>query len=100
MSEPKTYTAPHAVFTGGNMFRPGEPFTTSEKKGKEWDLVSKKEKAAIEASDKTLREEPALEELEFAALQAIAVEKNVDPTGLKKKADLIALIRAADEPRL
>lgn len=99
MAEPKTYTAPHAVYTGGMLYNPGRPFTTSEKKGEQWQLVSPKDKAAIEASDRTQREDPPLEGLSKSALEAIAVERNVDPTGLSK-ADLIVAIRAANEPRL
>lgn len=98
MSKAKTFTAPHPVYTGGRMYAAGEPFTTDDKPGKEWDAVDKAEKAAIEASQKQTQDVD-YEGLALAALQAIAAEKGVNPKGLSKP-DLITAIKAADEPRL
>jgi hypothetical protein len=94
----KTYTSTKPVYTGGLYFKPGEPFTTDEPKGEDWAVVNKAEKAAIDAS-KPLAGDPPLEGLGLQALQAIAVEKRVDPTGLDKPA-LISAIKAANEPNL
>lgn len=96
---PKTYTAPHAAFVDGHLFKAGEPFTTAAEKGEKWDEINKKEKAAIEASQPGAPADPPLETLDLSALKAVAVTKHVNPQGLDKKA-LIDAIKAADEPRL
>jgi hypothetical protein len=95
--QPKTYIAPHAVYTGGKLYNAGEPFTTADKAGKEWDPIDKGEKAAIEASQPGVPADPPLEKLSVEALEAIAVAKHVNPTGLSK-ADLITAIKAANDP--
>jgi hypothetical protein len=97
--QPKTYVAPHAVYTGGKLYNPGEPFTTADKAGKEWDSIDKGEKAAIEAAQPGVPADVPLEKLSHQALEAVAASKNVNPTGLSK-ADLITAIKAANEPTL
>lgn len=32
----KTYTAPHRVYVGSRLYKPGEPFTTDAVKGEQW----------------------------------------------------------------
>lgn len=94
----KSYKAPHPVYTGGVFYKPGEVFVTDEPKGEQWELVSKAEKAAFDASE-DIPGDPPLESLGIEALRAVAVTKHVDPTGLSKK-DLISAIKAANEPKL
>lgn len=98
MTNPKAYTAPHAVYVEGKLYKPGEVFVTDDTPGKDWERVTTAEKAAIEASE-PLAGDPPLESLSKAALEAIAIERRVDPTGLNKQ-QLLAAIKAADEPRL
>lgn len=99
MTKAKTYTAPHAVYTGGRMYDPGEPFTTDAPKGKEWDTISPVEKAAAEASDPKNQQDIDYTKMSKSALEAVAAEKGVNPSGLSKD-DLIDAIKAANEPAL
>ena len=94
----KAYTAPHDVYVDKRLYKAGEVFVTDAPKGDKWETVTKAERAAIDASE-PLAGDPPLEGLSKSALEAIAVERRVDPTGLDKKA-LIAAIKAADEPKL
>jgi len=98
-TQPKTYTAPHAVYVDNRLYAAGEPFTTAAVKGEKWEHVDAGEKAAAEAASKTITVQPSLEDLDIAALRALAAEKSVNSTGLSKK-DLIAAIKAADDPHL
>jgi hypothetical protein len=50
MTQPRTYTAPHEVYTGGVLYRPGQPFTTNEPPGTEWEPVGAAAKPAAIAS--------------------------------------------------
>lgn len=46
MKQPPTYIAPHIVYTGGELYRPGQPFTTDAPPGAAWELVSPAKKYA------------------------------------------------------
>ncbi len=96
---PKTYKAPHDVFVDGQYVKAGVPFTTTAEKGEKWEDISKAEKAAAEAAQPGAPMDPPLENLDLPALRAVAFDKNVNSEGLGKK-DLIAAIKAANEPRL
>lgn len=48
MKQPRTYTAPHDVFTGGVLYRPGQPFTTSAPRGAGWEPVGPVERPSPE----------------------------------------------------
>lgn len=98
-TDPKAYTAPHDVFTAGQYTRAGEVFVTDAPKGENWDEKTTAEKAAIEASTEKVPGDAPLENLDLAALRAVAVEKHVNADGLNKK-ELITAIKAANEPRL
>lgn len=98
-----TYTSPEPVYVDGIYHDAGKPFTTAAEPNENWDKLDAGEKAAIEASDKTLDVQPALEELDLAALKGLAASKNVQTTAGGKalsKAELITAIKAADEPAL
>jgi hypothetical protein len=100
---PVSYTAPEAVYVDGVYHDAGKVFTTAQAPNDNWERVDGKEKAAIEASDKTLNVQPSLEDLDLPALQALAAEKGVQTTagGTRlNKAALITAIKAADEPHL
>lgn len=97
--QPKTYTAPHPVYTGGVYYKPGQPFTTAEDAGEKWESIDGGEKAAIEASDKSVHNDVNLDDMDLPALRAFAATKKVASMGLGKK-DLITAIKAADEPAL
>ncbi len=97
-SQPIAYTAPHDVYTGQRYYKAGEVFVTDEPKGKEWETVTKAEKAAIEASSE-LPKDPPLEALDLSALKAVAFDKKVNPKGLSKD-ELIQAIQAANDPAL
>lgn len=103
MSNPKTYTAPHPVYVDNKMYQPGEPFTTASPKGKAWEHADAKEAAAAEAAAKGTHADANIDELGLPALQALAATKNVAITAAGKrlnKDELVAAIKAADEPAL
>lgn len=95
---PVAYTAPHAVYVDGVYTKPGEVFVTAAEPGEKWEKVTTAEKAAIEASQ-PYSGDPPIEGLSQPALEAVAVSKGVNPTGVKGK-KLVDAIKAADEPRL
>lgn len=100
---PKTYSSPEAVYVDGMYHNANTPFTTAAEPNENWELLDAGEKAAMEASDKTLNVQPSLEELDLPALQALAAEKGVQTTAGGKrlnKAELITAIKAVDEPTL
>lgn len=99
----KTYTAPEAVYIDGIYRDANTPFTTAAEPNDNWELVKPVEKAAMEAADKTIHVQPALEDLDIEALRALAATKDVQSTVAGKalsKKDLITAIKAADEPAL
>lgn len=95
---PIAYTAPHAVYQGGKLYAPGEPFVTDDTPGEKWEKVGKAEKAAADGAHYDPGD-PPLESLGLEALKAVAITKKVNPDGLDKKG-LIAAIKAANEPKL
>lgn len=94
-----TYTSTEWAQADGKLYAPGSPFVTSAPAAEAWTPVSTGEKAAAEASGGMGGGDAPLEALPLAALQAIAVEKHVNPNGLKKP-ELITAIKAANEPAL
>jgi hypothetical protein len=98
-AQPKTYTAPHAVYVDNRLYAAGEPFTTASVKGDKWEAVDAGEKAAAEAASKIITVQPSLEDMDITVLRALATEKSVNSSGLSKK-DLITAIKAADEVHL
>jgi len=101
--QPVSYTSPEAVYVDGIYHDAGKVFTTAAEPNENWNRVDAGDKAAIEASDKTLHVQPSLEDLTLEALKALAATKNVQTTANGKplnKADLITAIKAADEPAL
>lgn len=97
--QPKTYIAPHAVYTGGRMYAAGEPFVTADEPGEQWETVTKGEAAAATAAQKGPPDDVPLDALSGDALKAFAATKGVNPKGLSDK-DLRTAIAAADEPAL
>ena len=104
MSKMVTYTSPEPVYDKYGVYHDAnKPFTTDAKPNDNWEKVDAGDKAAMEASDKTLNVQPSLEELGLEALKALAATKNVQTTVAGKafnKAELITAIKAADEPTL
>lgn len=100
--QPKTYTAPHVVQADGQLYQPGEPFTTAAPKGEKWEQVKGSESAFDRAIDAATDDIPGgvpLEDLELGALQALAAESNIPTKGLSKK-QLIAALNARTIPEL
>ena len=98
MKNPITYTAPHEVYTGGVLYKPGQPFTTVEKKGAEWERISPLEKAVELASDPQRHDDVNLDALDATALKGHAASLGIDLGEAKSKADIITVIRAANDP--
>ena len=46
MKQPRTYTAPHDVYTAGLFYRAGQPFTTDAPRGARWEPVGAAENPA------------------------------------------------------
>lgn len=99
-TQPRTYVAPHQVYTGGALVDPGVPFTTMEPRGAQWEYADPKERAADEAARKGPHGDVDLDKLDISALKAVAASKGVDLGEAKSKADIITVIKAADEPAL
>jgi len=104
MSKMVTYTSPEPVYDKYGVYHDAnKPFTTDAEPNDNWEKVDAGEKAAMEASDKTLNVQSSLEDLDLDALKALAATKNVPVVvggkALSKK-DLITAIKAADEPTL
>lgn len=97
---PKSYIAPHDVYTAGTYTPAGEVFVTDAEPGEAWVSKTPAEAHAIDASTDPIPGGPALEELDISALKAVAVTKKVNVSGMSTKKELIAAIKAADEPRL
>lgn len=103
MSKPVTYKSPEPVYVDGIFHNANRPFTTTADPNENWVKVNAGEKAAAQASDKTLDVQPSLDDLDLSALQALAATKQVETTADGKKlskAQLITAIKAADEPTL
>lgn len=96
--EPRTYKAPHDVYTGGVLYRPGQPFTTSEPKGKLWERIGAREKAATEAADPHPGGDPNYDTLDVDGLLAVCAAKSIDPGPVKDKEGLIAILKAEHAP--
>ncbi len=100
MTNPKTYISTSPVYQGSTYYRPGEPFTTAEPKNADWELADPVERAAAEAASKTDHQDVDLDALGVPELKALAASKGVNLGEVKSKADIIAVIKAADEPAL
>lgn len=97
--KPIAYTAPHPVYVDSRYYKEGEVFVTGAPKGEEWVERTSKEVAAIAASTDSVPDDANLDEASKSALQAVAIIKHVNITGLDKPA-LITAIKAAYEPHL
>ena len=100
MKQPKTYTAPHAVYTGGEYYPAGTPFTTAEAKGAAWQESDATARAAAVAADPLAHGDVDLTKLDAAGLKAYAASKGIDIGAARKAEDVLAVIRAADEVKL
>ena len=99
MAQPKSYTAPHAVYTGGKLYRAGEVFVTDAPRGDEWKSVSETDKAAFDAASPLSHPDATFDDLTLSELRAVAATKNIPTAGVSKKA-LLAALKAVDEPAL
>lgn len=98
---PVAYTAPHDVYLDGVYTRAGDVFVTAADAEPEWVKRGADEVAAIQASTQDIPQDSPLENLDVVALQAIAVTKNVNTTGIENDKDaLITAIKAANVPQL
>jgi hypothetical protein len=97
--KPTAYTSTEGVYVDGTLFKAGEPFVTDKPKGSTWDEVDPKERAAAAAASET-KGDVNLDAMDVSALKAFAASKGIDIGTAKSKAELITVIRAADEPTL
>ncbi|MFE8106919.1 hypothetical protein [Sphingomonas melonis] len=96
---PKAYTSPEDVQTAGAYHKAGDVFVTDAEPNGNWTEVKPKDAHAIQASTEKVSPDVPLENQSIDALRALALTKNVDGSGMSKK-DLIAAIKAANEPAL
>jgi hypothetical protein len=87
------------AYIGGVLYKAGEPFVTADTPPDGAEKISVAEKAAIDAADPLTHDDVAMETLSVSELRAVAATKKVDFEGLNKK-ELLAAIKAADEPAL
>lgn len=98
---PVAYTAPHDVYVSGIYTKAGDVFVTDADAEDSWIPKDPKDVQAIQASTQQVPGDPPLENLDVAALQAIATTKNVNTAGIESDKDaLITAIKAAQEPAL
>ncbi|MES1971652.1 MAG: hypothetical protein V4472_04275 [Pseudomonadota bacterium] len=90
MTQPSSYTAPHDVYTGGVLYRPGQPFTTSEPRGAAWQRCSAP--APRDVGD------AKLEAMTITELKRHAAARGIEVSDIGSKALLLARIRSAREP--
>lgn len=99
VGKPTSYTSTSGVYVDGTLFKAGEVFVTDKPKGSTWDYVDPKEKAAAEASsDQT--GDINFDALDVASLKAHASAEGINLGDAKTKADIITVIKAANEPTL
>lgn len=101
-TKPKAYVNNEGpVYVDDKYYKAGEVFVTAQPKGEGWDEVAPKEAAAITASTDRVPDGANLEEADTAALQAVAILKHVNISGIAKdRKALIGAIQAAYEPKL
>jgi hypothetical protein len=97
--QPKTYVAPHPVYVDRQYHKANRPFTTAAKKGDDWEEVGAVERAVSIAQD-PIPPDQSVDDLSPAALEAVASEKRVPTKGLKGRKQVIAAVKAANEPAL
>jgi hypothetical protein len=95
----QSYVSTSDTYVGGELVKAGNPFVTDAPKGEDWEAVTPKEAAAIDASVDRVPDDANLEAASKAALEAVAIIKHVNIAGLDKPA-LITAIKAAYEPKL
>lgn len=89
-----TYTAPHVVQIDGALVEPGEKFTTDTGPGELW--VKVKSGSADDADD---HDKPKhYSQMNLAELTELAAAKGIDLGEAKTKAEIRAVIDAADKP--
>lgn len=99
VGKPIAYTASEPVYVEGTLFKAGELFVTGMPKGSTWDEADPKDKAAADAG-KQVKGDLDLDAMELPALKALAASKGINLGDVKSKADIITVIKAADEPTL
>jgi hypothetical protein len=97
--KPVAYTASEGVYVDGTLFKPGEPFVTDKPKGSTWEYLDAKEKAAADAG-KDIPGDVNFDAMELPALKAYAAAERINLGEAKSKADIITVIKAANEPTL
>jgi hypothetical protein len=97
--KPIAYTATEGVYVDGTLYRPGEVFVTDKPKGSTWEAVDPAERAAADAG-KEIPDDVNLDALDPTALKAHAASKGINVGLAKSKAELITVIKAANEPTL
>jgi hypothetical protein len=96
--EPRTYKAPHDVYVDGEYHRAGKPFVTAAPKGKQWERVGQREKAATEAADPAPGGDPDYTKLDPDQLLVVLAAKEIDPGPVKDKEGLLAILKAESKP--
>jgi hypothetical protein len=94
---PKAYTAPHDVYLDKVFTKAGDVFVTDEEPADSWVEHTPEEAHIIDASTRQFPADPPLEDLDMAALKAMAVTKNINTVGMTKK-QLIDAIKAWNDP--
>lgn len=99
--QPKTYRASERGYVDGRIVEGGEVFTTTAPKGEWMDEAGGKgqpgEKLAraVEEAQDPRNDDPSLESLSKAALNAKALDHGITDPGKLSKKDLITAIKAA-----
>lgn len=97
--EPKMYTATKDVYVGSTYYKAGEPFVTTDDAADFWTEIDHETGQTMKAALEKVPGDAPLDGLSVDALQAVAVTKNINVTGMDKD-QLITAIKAANEPAL
>ena len=95
--KPKAYRATEAVYVDGVIYKAGETFVTDKPKGKAWEDLNPVEKAAAEAG-KDIKDDVDYSKLSASELKAVAAAKGINLGAATSKEDIIAVIKAENDP--
>lgn len=96
---PKPYTSTQDVYVGGKYHKAGHVFVTDEEPADHWTEHKPAEAQAIDQAVKDIPVQPPLENLDKAALQALAVDRHINVDGMSKQ-QMIDAIKSWNDPTL
>ncbi len=104
MSKMQSYVSTTDAYVGKEYVKAGKVFVTDAEPGEDWEKITPKAAAAIEAATDRVPDDAQLDAASAAALEAYALVKHVPIIGDDGKrldrAGLLSAVKAANEPKL